>query len=317
MNSRRARTDEYIRPSQTGMSVPPKKKMRVLKSPNLKQLQKIAAAAIRGRLNADDRTPVSMRPVAESFIKPNDRLTSLERLEIYNRQYWFRLLDILYDDYPGLRTILSIPTFHEMSQAYLERYPSKSFTLRNLGSKLERFLAEQPQWAGKKQAMALDMVRFEWAQIVAFDGPAKPVLAPDALAKANPEKLKLGLQPYLTLLDIAYPLDDFILAVKRQNASLRSEASNAVESPVAKKKAKAITLPRKKRTRVVVHRFNNQLYYKRLEPVAFDILTHLQAGQPLAKACETAVLKSKSAINPAAIGEWFKVWTQLGWLCKP
>ncbi len=26
------------------------------------------------------------------FIKPNDRLRSFERLEIYNRQYWFRLL---------------------------------------------------------------------------------------------------------------------------------------------------------------------------------------------------------------------------------
>ena len=29
------------------------------------------------------------------FIKPNDRLSSFERLEIYNRQYWFRLLDCI------------------------------------------------------------------------------------------------------------------------------------------------------------------------------------------------------------------------------
>ena len=36
-----------------------------------------------------------MRAAASEFIKPNDRLSSFERLEIYNRQYWFRLLDCL------------------------------------------------------------------------------------------------------------------------------------------------------------------------------------------------------------------------------
>ena len=29
--------------------------------------------------------------IAASYISPNDRLSSFERLEIYNRQYWFRL----------------------------------------------------------------------------------------------------------------------------------------------------------------------------------------------------------------------------------
>ena len=44
----------------------------------------------------------NLRAEAAEFIKPNSRLSSFERLEIYNRQYWFRLLDCLYDDYPGL-----------------------------------------------------------------------------------------------------------------------------------------------------------------------------------------------------------------------
>jgi hypothetical protein len=34
-----------------------------------------------------------MHDVAAEFIKSNDRLSSFERLEIYNRQYWFRVLD--------------------------------------------------------------------------------------------------------------------------------------------------------------------------------------------------------------------------------
>ena len=43
-----------------------------------------------------------MRKVTAEFIKPNDRLTSSERIETYNRQYWFRLIDSFYDDFPGL-----------------------------------------------------------------------------------------------------------------------------------------------------------------------------------------------------------------------
>jgi len=41
-------------------------------------------------------------------------------------------------------------------------------------SSFERFLKEEPQWSAPRQELARDMVRFEWAQVVAFDGPAKP-----------------------------------------------------------------------------------------------------------------------------------------------
>jgi hypothetical protein len=52
--------------------------------------------------------------------------------------------------------------------AYLARYPSNSYTLRDLGNRLEEFLREEPQWAAPREELALDMTRFEWAQIVCF-----------------------------------------------------------------------------------------------------------------------------------------------------
>src|SRR5271154_5109399 len=48
----------------------------------------------------------SMRAVASQIIKPNDRLSSFERLEIYNRQYWFRVLSAFAEDFPGVRAVL-------------------------------------------------------------------------------------------------------------------------------------------------------------------------------------------------------------------
>src|SRR5262252_3006843 len=138
-----------------------------------------------------------MADVAAEFIKPNDRLSSFERLEIYNRQYWFRVLDCLWDDYPGLRAIVGERKFMKLITAYLARYPSNSYTLRDLGNRLERFLREEPQWAAPREELAIDMARFEWAQVVTFDGPSKAPINPDDILDTPPSKLRLALQPYL------------------------------------------------------------------------------------------------------------------------
>ena len=117
----------------------------------LRELQRVMTGALFRPLTAKwgmqkrwtDGAP--MEAVASEFIKPNDRLSSFERLEIYNRQYWFRILDCLYDDYPGLRAVVGERKFMKLATAYLSRYPSDSYTLRDLGNRLEQFLREEPQ----------------------------------------------------------------------------------------------------------------------------------------------------------------------------
>ncbi len=67
------------------------------------------AAAVMLPLTADEQMRAdapdgrAMTAVAESFIAPNSRLSAFERLEIYNRQYWFRVLGALAKIFPGLR----------------------------------------------------------------------------------------------------------------------------------------------------------------------------------------------------------------------
>ncbi len=109
----------------------------------LDRIQRALFDAIRQPLTADEgmrqrtRDGKSLRAIANEIIKPNDRLTSFERLEIYNRQYWFRILAALSDDFPGLRAIVGERRFEKLAVAYLLDCPSQSFTIRNLGSRLE------------------------------------------------------------------------------------------------------------------------------------------------------------------------------------
>src|SRR5712672_3852313 len=148
----------------------------------LKALQRTMARAVMQPLTSAERMQRTapdgkpMRRYAERFINPNDRLTSFERLEIYNRQYWFRVLSSMIEDFPGLRAILGQWRFDDMCRAYLAECPSRSFTLRNLGARLETWLRRNPKWTRGKQTLALDMVRLEWADIAAFDGEAEPPL---------------------------------------------------------------------------------------------------------------------------------------------
>ncbi len=292
----------------------------------LRQLQRVMTGALFRPLTSQWRMQkrwsdgAPMKEVASEFIKPNDRLSSFERLEIYNRQYWFRVLDCLYDDYPGLRAVVGERRFMKLATAYLTRYPSDSYTLRDLGDRLEPFLREEPHWSAPREELALDMVRFEWAQVVAFDGAAKPPVTPDDILDTPPSKLRLGLQPYLSLLELNFAVDDFLIAVKKRESDvLRGEASNAMDgAPKPAVHRKRVRSPKRERVYLAVHRHDNMLYYKRLDQEAFAILTSLGRGVTVEEACIEAITASKrmNVDWSAQIKEWFDAWSALGWFCR-
>jgi hypothetical protein len=208
----------------------------------------------------------------------------------------------------------------KLATVYLAKYPSESFTLRNLGQRLEKFLREEPHWIAPNEELALDMARFEWAQVVAFDDAERPQITTDDVLDAPPSKLRLGLQPYLSLLELNYAVDKFLLAIrKRESDVLRGEASNTPDAmPQASRRRRRVRLPKRERVYLVVHRYDNMLYYKRLEPEAFLILQGLEKGKTVEKACVTALGKSTRANVdwPRQIQEWFHDWSALGWFCQ-
>jgi Putative DNA-binding domain len=258
-----------------------------------------------------------MRAVAAEFIKPNDRLTSFERLEIYNRQYWFRVLSSLAEDFPGLRAVLGDSRFDSMAKAYLSACPSRSFTLRNLGSRLEGWLRKHPSWAASRQKLAIDMVRLEWADIEAFDGKAEPALKPEDLAGVSAPKLRLRLQPYIRLLNLRYPVDNLLLEVRDDGDT--DFASNAFSERRKRRRVQAVARLEASRVFLAVHRLDLSVYFRRLEREEFIILSKLRKGQTVNRAIESAF--GKSSINvadrPSHVQHWFHTWAALGWFCAP
>ena len=258
-----------------------------------------------------------MKIEAAEFITPNSRLTSLERLEIYSRSYWYRTLDSLYDDFPGLRAVLGQQAFHRLSLAYLAEFPSRSFTLRDLGERLAGWLERNPQYAGRRHALALDMVRLEWAHIEAFDGAAEKALGPEDLIELGPD-LRAGLQPYIRLLEFEYPVDKLLIQVNRASEE-HEEASNAVlKQKHHGLERRAIHLKRE-RTHLAVHRMDFIVYYRRLAAEEFRILNALREGQPVGHAIQYGFENSTASLDEQRrlLETWFAAWAELGWLCPP
>ena len=289
----------------------------------LHTLQRAVARAVMQPLTPSERMQRKapgggpMSAYAARYIKPNERLTSFERLEIYNRQYWFRVLGSLAEDFPGLRAVLGGRRFESMCKAYLTERPSRSFTLRNLGAQLEAWLRKNPAWMRDRRVLALDMVRLEWADSEAFDGEAKPALRSEDLREAKPASLQLDIQPYVQLLDLHYPVDDLLLEVKHGDDT-PDFASNAVQERRKRSKARAAAKLEPAQIFLAVHRLDFSVYFRRIEPEEFALLNALRSGKTVERAIELAFKKSSvaAADRAAFVQHSFQTWAALGWFCR-
>ena len=292
------------------------------RSMNLADLQREMAAAVMQPLTASEDMRLvftdgrDMREVAASFIAPNSKLNSFERLEIYNRQYWYRVLGALAEDFPALRAIVGARVFEALSIAYLSAHPSRSFTLRNLGSKLVDWLAANPQFTGRRQHLAIDVARIEWAFIEAFDNGERTPLTIEEIATLDAGS-RLALQPHLILLALEYPADDLVLSLHKRDKRQVGEAGlshdEAEEAPAK--------LPRIRRrsTWVAAHRVDNSVYYLRLKREEFLTLSAIRQGVSLADAIETGFIASHvpQSRRTGLIQQWFASWAEQGWICAP
>jgi hypothetical protein len=263
---------------------------------------------------ADDGT--SVRSVAASYISPNDRLSSFERLEIYNRQYWFRLISAVSEDFPTLNALLGSRPFEQMILGYINENPSTSWTLRDLGAKLPQFLELHPEFGGRRHRLAVDVARLEWAYVDAFDRKHRTPLTAEEAQNIGPDS-RLSLQPHLQLLELSYPVDTLVLAVKK-GAPETEIVSNAATRLEAKTRLKLPSM-RQQRVWLAVHRYEDSVYYRRLRREVFLLLSSLHSGTTVSEAVGHAFEKAKLNVEQqaAVLRESFAHASELGWLCLP
>jgi hypothetical protein len=281
---------------------------------DLGQIQRWMQAAImhpagvaEGVASAEARSHIDVGPdEAETVVTRSRALTALERLAIYGYAYYARLLECLREEFPVLKHALGEELFDAFAAEYLQQYPSRSYTLFQLGTNFPRFLEEtRPDREGKGNAgpdwpdFLIDVAALELSFNEVFDGPGvegEHLLGAEQLRAISPERLleaRLVGVPCLRLLALRYPVHKYFAAVRRQ------------EEP---------DLPGPAETFLAVTRRRYVVRHYELSPAAYQLLHALLAGESVGQAIGRAVEAAGPDLDrlPDNLWTWFHDWAAEG-----
>jgi hypothetical protein len=228
---------------------------------------------------------------ANDLIAPSASLNPTLRLELYHRQYWYRLLDSLAEDFPALRTFLGEPAFFGLIERYLEENPPRDRNLRKLGAGLAEFIVNlQP--ALPQSIQAEELARLEYTICELFEAGDDPPLEPSDLAH-HP----IALQPHVRCLELKTAAHSFWKTRKKR--SFRS-------------------IHRRPRFFVVVYRQHHRIQVESLPPKAFRVLSALAKHGSL-EAAMGAIVSLPRRLQPddtQHIQGWFQTWFAKGWFTR-
>jgi hypothetical protein len=167
----------------------------------------------------------------------------------------------------------------------------------------------------RRYALALDMVRLEWAHIEAFDNASEKVLGPEDLLELGPE-FRATLQPCVRLLALHYLVDDLRIQVNRASDE-RGAASNTALKQKHRTMIGGVSRLKPQRIFLAVHRLDGMVYYGRVAAEECFLLSALREGMPIGKAIVAAFENSSASAEEQGpmLETWFANLGPTGWLC--
>lgn len=268
--------------------------------PELHELQGFLASALRREEEIADDASVSA--TARKYVAGNDRVPPEEQADIYRRQFWLRHHEALSQDYQGFIKLVGDEVFDALLHAYLNAYPPRTPSLRDLGAALVPFAERWDGFPAELRGPALDLLRYEHAFIDLFDGAEPPPLDPQKLASLPEdawERARIVLHPLLARLRLEYPVHRYRLAVFFGESDTPPPPPE--RAPVC----------------LALYRRDFGIHFEELEPTAFALLEALAAGEPLVSACDRLAATLDEAAAEALqndVGTWFQRWTALRWI---
>jgi hypothetical protein len=261
----------------------------------------IATPFLFGELDGVECQVDKYDPLAVSQMVARGALTGVERLAVYNQQYWFRLLTVMQEEYPLMERILGVREFNKLVTDYLSVYPSIAPSLRYLSDRFVDFLTSDAAGAFGS-SINIQTAKLEYLYIQAFDaeelGPLTFATMEQAeAAMSNP----LRFQPH-----VGFSKTDWALVEARRAIRKDPEIKTII--------------PEEKTEYWSVFRGKNGVSSHQLDRLQWPLIQALFAGQPFDEACESvAETMQDSDLEEfsQSIQGWFATWAALGWFASP
>jgi hypothetical protein len=133
-------------------------------------------------------TELSQSPAdLELIVKPTAGLSAVDRVDIYANMYFYRIRDVLREEFAKVLDILGDDGFHNLVTDYLVACRPKHPSLRDAGARLPAFLAEHPLAEGR--AWVAELARLERTHLELHDGPDAEALSLEFVRTIQPAEL--------------------------------------------------------------------------------------------------------------------------------
>lgn len=226
-------------------------------------------------------------------VLPSSRLSSVERVGVYQAMYLPRMMEALESDYPGLAHFLGHAAWQRLVRSYVTAHPSRSYTLNELGRRLPEFVR---QARVPRPAFCHDLARLEWAVSAVFDAPETRTLTETDFAAVAPrdwERVRLVPTAALRLVALDHDAHAWL-------DSLRDERHRHPRI-------------RRRRCRVVVYRRNYAVFRREQSEAAFALLGDLVEGQSVGRAIARALGRGRARLDGADTAfRLFRDWAAMG-----
>lgn len=246
----------------------------------------------------------------EQVIKRSENLTSIERLGIYGNAYYARLMECLRESFPALEFALGRELFDDFSFGYLQRYPSESYSLGQLGNHFAQYLRETRPDAEQCQAgevdwpdFLIDLATLEWNIEQVFDGPGAEGLSLleveqlGTIPDNQRSNVLLKPVPSLRIFAFQFPVNDYFTEFRKEKQP---------QIPPPREQFIALT-----RRHYVVRRLE-------LEPLEYKLLRQILRGDTIGESIESAAATSNNDLPQLAdsLHAWFQKWTEAEFFCS-
>lgn len=143
----------------------------------------------------------------ETLVRGDQRLSAVERLDVYANMYFYRILDVLRDEYPRVVVAVGEVAFHDLVTDYLLAHRPRHPSLRAAGAWLPGYLQAHPLGSAWPWLPGLALLERTHREL--FDGADAPVLMADTLRELPPEAfvgLAVRLIPTHALIEVPFAL---------------------------------------------------------------------------------------------------------------
>lgn len=260
---------------------------------------------VNSQMNPISPSGVPMEEESWRYIAPSPSLQPAQRIQIYNQQYWWRLLSTLQEIFP---TVTRLFGYHDFNQAiaipFLTKYPPNHWSLHFVGSRLLQWVEEDYHENDKE--LVWNAVKMDWAFTDGFIAPSYPPIdlsklpTPGDLSSILEETLYL--QPHVQFFEMPYDMFLFRIDFLQQDADYWID-NDFPPLPL---------LPEGEKAFFIVYRLrNNDVTVEKVSKTEYLLLQNFREGSSVDAICQW--LETQDEVVSQEAGEnlhnWFQNWT--------